>query len=418
MLEIYFESPTRLRQLRRGPLAEHIDAMAEELRAAGYSRTTGRMLLSLAGKFSQFARLQGVEKAEGIDHAIVARFVQEELTAEGLYVDAPNAMRHVLEYLQGKGVTPRPPVDAPPVNEDEALVSRYDAHLRDVRGLALETRQEYRRGAQRLLSWFHGRHGERPLQELSGPDVLEFVTATLDLYPGGRWRQRLCSQTRIFLRYLRWEEILDVDLDRVVPRVHQWRLASLPRHLPWEKVRALIDGVDTTCPTGMRDKAVLLLLAALGLRAGEVRTLEVGHIAWRSGELRLPKTKSRKERVLPMPQEVGAALADYLLHGRPVTEVPQVIVRHRAPVGPFEGAGGIGAIVDKHLRRSGIAAPSRRSHLLRHSLATRMVNVGVPIKTIADVLGHASIDTTAIYTKVDLASLSAVALPFPAGGAV
>ena len=415
MLENYFESATRLRQLRRGPLAEHIDELTSELRRSGYSRSSGKTLLSLAGKFSQFARLSGVEHAGEIDEVLAERFVREELTPEGVYGDGPNAMRHVLEHLRRTGVISRS--GAPPADKDEGLLDRYYAHLRDVQGLAPLTCRQYRSEARRMLSWFRERHGDRSLAELSGPDVLYFVTEMVRLHCGGQWRQHLCSRTRIFLRYLRWEQILDTDLDRVVPKVPRWQLDSLPRHLPWEQVRVLIDGIDTTCPTGMRDKAMLLLLAALGLRGGEVRTLQVDSIAWRAGKLRLPKTKSRKERVLPLPQEVGVALADYLLHGRPAFDVPQVFLRHRAPVGPFETTGGIGAVIDKHLRRAGIAAPSCGSHLLRHSLATRMVNVGVPIKTIADVLGHSSIDTTAIYTKVDLATLSAVTLPFPDGGA-
>jgi len=165
----------------------------------------------------------------------------------------------------------------------------------------------------------------------------------------------------------------------------------------------------------MRDRAILLLIAGLGLRSQEVRTLEPGHIDWRRGELRLPRTKSRRERVLPLPQEIGAAVADYLLHGRPPLDIPCVFVRHRAPQGPLESGGSVAGIIRRHLKRAGIDAPSRGSRLLRHSLATRMVNAGVPIKEIADVLGHVSIDTTAIYTKVDVRSLAGVALPFPGG---
>ncbi len=141
--------------------------------------------------------------------------------------------------------------------------------------------------------------------------------------------------------------------------------------------------------------------------------LELGDIHWRASEIRLAETKNRRERALPLPQEVGAAIAEYLLHGRPQIEVPQVFMRHRAPQGPITTSGGIVGIMRKHLLRAGIDAPSHGAHLLRHSLATRLVNEGVPIKQIADVLGHASIDTTAIYTKVDVRSLSSVALPFP-----
>jgi site-specific recombinase XerD len=181
-------------------------------------------------------------------------------------------------------------------------------------------------------------------------------------------------------------------------------------------VRRLIASVDTSHAVGLRDKAVLLVLAVLGLRNGEVRRMRLADIRWRLGELHLPKTKSSKERVLPMPHEVGAALADYVLHGRPALDVPEVFLRHRAPRAAFDSSGGVGAIVADHLRRTGIATPCRRAHMLRHSFATRLVNAGVPIKTIADVLGHQSIDTSAIYTKVDTTRLALAVMPFPTGG--
>jgi site-specific recombinase XerD len=129
----------------------------------------------------------------------------------------------------------------------------------------------------------------------------------------------------------------------------------------------------------------------------------------------LKKTKTRRERRLPLLGDVGAAIADYLIHGRPRVETPEVFLRHFTPVGPITSTHGIGDIVKKHLLRAGIQASSNGAHLLRHSLATRMVNEAVPIKQIADVLGHTSIDTTAIYTKVDTTHLAAVALPFPGG---
>ena len=180
---------------------------------------------------------------------------------------------------------------------------------------------------------------------------------------------------------------------------------------------ALISSVDTSTASGLRDKAVLLSIATLGLRNQEVRNLQLGDIRWRAGEIRLPETKSRRERALPLPCGVGAAIAEYLIHGRPRQSVPHVFLRHRAPQGPMTSSNGIGGIVKKHLLRAGIPAPSYGAHVLRHSLATKMVKQGVAIKEIADVLGHVSIDTTAIYAKVDTGSLATVALPFPGGEA-
>jgi integrase/recombinase XerD len=411
MLETFFESETRLRQLRRGILGRHIDGLATELREAGYTRTSGRALLTLIGKFSLFATGQGVADATQVNEALIARFLQEELPIEGTFRNAANAMDHLLGYLRRHGVIPaaQRPVTKDPIT---SLLSSYDEHLRTVRGLAPETRLGYLRMARFLLAWQAERPGRPSIGSLTGPDVLAFITDFMERYAGVKYRQHLCSGTRIFLRYLRWANILDRDLDRVVPRVPRYRLGRIPRHLPWESVRVLVDSVDTTYPDGMRDKAILLLLAILGLRSREVRELELGHIAWRHGELRLSKTKNRRARVLPLSQEVGTAIADYVLHGRPHIDSPYVFLRHKAPYGPLLTNGSIGGIVAKHLRRAGLG-DCHSAHLLRHSLATRMVNEGVPIKHIADILGHASIDTTAIYTKVDTASLSGVALPFP-----
>ena len=143
--------------------------------------------------------------------------------------------------------------------------------------------------------------------------------------------------------------------------------------------------------------------------------MQLADIFWRTAEIRLRKTKNRRERMLPLPREVGAAIAGYLLRGRPRSGTPEVFLRHLTPVGPITSTHGVGDIVKKHLRRTGIRASNHGAHLLRHSLATRMVNQSVPIKQIADMLGHSSIDTTAIYTKVDTTHLAAVALPFPGG---
>jgi len=267
----------------------------------------------------------------------------------------------------------------------------------------------------RFFTWLWNRHGDDFLDHVNGVDVLEFIMEFAGDHPNGSCQNNLGSYTRVFLRYLRCRGIIHTDLDRAVPRLRTWRLSGIPRHLPWEDVQKLIARVDTSKPTGLRDKAVLLVIAVLGLRNQEVRSLKVSDIFWRTAEIRLRETKSRRERALPLPQEVGAAIANYLVHGRPRVSAPQVFLRHHTPVGPITSTHGIGDIVEKYLLRAGIQASNHGAHLLRHSLATRMVNQTVPIKQIADMLGHASIDTTAIYTKVDTTHLAAVALPFPGG---
>lgn len=413
MLEHYFAAPWSLRRYRRGPMALHIDGLASSLRERGYARKSARLVLCLTSKFSRYAEAEGVSSASDVDEGVVERFLRQ--LPAGRFRDAPRAMDHMLEHLRtGRVVATVARKTAARQEPFAALLARYDQHLCAIRGLPAPTRRDYCRGARRLLLWLRQRHRARSLGGLRGSDVVEFITDLAVAHPSGSWRNRLTSQTRLFLRFLRWEGTVDTDLGRVVPKLPHWRLASIPRHLPWERVRALIDSIDTSSPWGLRDRVVVLLLAVLGMRGQEVRALQLKHIAWRAAEIYLPQTKSCRARVLPLPHEVGAALARYILHGRPRVNAPQVILRHDAPIGPLSSPGAVGRIVARHLRRAGIMSPLRPgTQVLRHSLATRLVNRGVPIKQIADLLGHCSIDTTAIYSKVDLNRLAAVALPFP-----
>jgi site-specific recombinase XerD len=412
MLDFYFDSVVRRRQLRRGPLAEQLDGLAAEFQQAAYARHTARRHLSIIGQFSGYMGLLGLA-VEGIDEVVVDRFLADAFVADGLFQDGPAAMRRLLGYLRSRGILAPPP--PPTAHPFASTLEEFDRHLRDVRGLASATRRHGVSQARAFIDWLRERYGQATMARLAGTDVLEFITDRVSRYRSRSSRAHVCSEVRRFLKYLYTSGTIATDLARTVPRVSTPRLAALPRGLPWEQVRALIDGVDTSHPDGIRDKAILLLLATLGLRSGELRALEFGHLKWRAGEIRLPRTKNRRERILPLLHEVGVALADYVLHGRPAVVAPQVFLRHGPRPGPLCTANTVIWIVRRHLQRAGIQQPRGGAHLLRHSLATRMVNAGVPIKSVADVLGHASIDTTAIYTKVDTTTLTTVALPFPGG---
>ena len=409
MLEFFFKKPTRLRQLRRGPLAEHLDGLAGELRLKGYRHLSAQQILSVSGKFSNFIRTLNIDNVEQINQHLVDLFL-EELVIEGDFKYAPNALQHLMNYLQRRGTLPQSE-NVKSSDPDSELLIRFDHHLSNVRGLTDSTRENYLRGGQRFLTWYRDHYSQRKLNDLRGTDILNFITHFLEQPFGDVWKKHLCSQTRIFLRYLRWEGIIQSDLDRQVPCIPHWRLARVPRHLPWEKVQNLIDNIDVDNPEGKRDKAVILLLATLGLRNKEIRMLCLDHIIWRESEIHLPRTKNLKERILPLTLQIGETLADYVLNGRPKVNNPYLFLSHRAPFSHYQSAGGIVSILRKRLKNAGIQAPSNGAHMLRHSLATRMVNVGVPIGEIADLLGHASIDTTAIYTKVDVNHLTSVALP-------
>jgi site-specific recombinase XerD len=225
------------------------------------------------------------------------------------------------------------------------------------------------------------------------------------------------SHLRNFLRYLHWSGVCRVNLSRHVPRVPIWPLADIPTYLPWAEVRRLLDALPGADPIGKRDRALLVLVATTGMRNGEIRRLERGDIRWRTGEVHLRRTKSRRDRVVPLLPEAGRALSDYLLHGRPRTADPHVFLSHRPPIGPFRISSTVSAIVRRRFAELNIRLARAGTHVLRHSLATQLVQQGRAVKEVADLLGHHRLDTTAVYIKVALPQLATVALPFPGGAA-
>jgi integrase/recombinase XerD len=192
----------------------------------------------------------------------------------------------------------------------------------------------------------------------------------------------------------------------------------LPPRLSWDDVRRAIDAIGTATPIDLRDRAVLLLLATTGIRNGELRALQLQDIDWRTGEVFIRRTKGKRDRVAPLLDETGAALVDYILRARPKIDSPFLFLSFTSPVGPFKCAAPVSRIVRKRLRRGGIELGRvGGAHLLRHSLATQLVERRRPINEVADLLGHQSINTTALYVKVAASQLADVALPFPGGAA-
>jgi len=413
MLESFFKYRGVLDRLRRGPLQHEIDDIADGLVRTGYSRQTAKRYLSLMGSFSRYAVQVGCAGPECIDSALVDRFLVEMCSSAGMRSVARTAMCHVLQHLERR----YPPDAASPqtAEPDAALVEAFEAHLRDVRGLQRRSCEAPVRVARRMLQWYRDCRPDRPLSALSCEDILVLVGHLAAACVADSTRSAAVSHVRTFLRYLRWAGVLHEDLAPIVPRVPCWRMTRVPCHLTWQEVLAVLAAIDPADPVGKRDRALLLLLATTGLRSGDVRRLQLTDINWRTGELHVRQTKGRRERVLPLLGDAGQALADYVLHGRPHGIDATLFLRHVPPAGPLRYSSTLAAIVRRRLARCGIQPQRAGAHLLRHSLATRMVQQGRPIKEVADLLGHRSIDTTAVYIKVALPQLDGVALPFPRG---
>ena len=417
MLESFFMYPRVLGRMRRGPLADHIDGLAAALEGARYSRASVRRYLSLVATFSRYAAQMGCARVENIDTSLIERFLRHVSASAGTRAQAKTAIGHTMRCLGRRDPYAGERADIP--ESDVPLLTGFDTYMRDVRGLRRRSREDVLRLVRRLLAWHREQRPGQPIGTLGGEDVLTFVSRVATTCVASSTRSGALSHVRGFLRYLRWAGVLDIDLAPLVPQVPCWRLARIPPHLEWSEVRAVVDAVDTTDAIGKRDRAILLLLATTGLRSQEVRRLELRDIHWRTGVLHVRRTKSRRERVVPLLHEAGAALADYVLHGRPrgAAAEARVFLRHVPPFDALRSSSTLAVIVRRRLARCGIRQARGGAHLFRHSVATRMIQQERPVKEVADLLGHRSIDTTAIYIKVGVSQLQDVALPFPGGAA-
>ena len=217
----------------------------------------------------------------------------------------------------------------------------------------------------------------------------------------------------MFVRFLTAEGKCAAGLDAAIPVVAHWRFSALPRYLQSEEVERVIALCDPVSPVGKRDRAILLLLARLGLRAGDIVQLRLGDIDWKDAWI-LVSGKSRRETQLPLTQEVGQAIVDYLRDGRPQSDSDAAFVRSRAPFRAFAKPAAISVIVKRAMQRAGVTCPSRgAAHVLRHSAASSMLRQGASLQDIAAILRHRSIETTQIYAKIDATSLRQIAQPWP-----
>jgi len=300
------------------------------------------------------------------------------------------AMVPMLGYLRGLGVVP---TSAPvlPATEAEQLQDHYRAYLVQERGLAAGTIAGYLHVA-RLFCAARAVDGALRLERLSAAEVTEFVLAECASRSVGSAKYVVCG-LRALLRYLYVAGHIEAQLEAAVPKVAGWRLAGLPVTFGRAEVARLLASCDRRTTFGRRDYAVLTLLARLGLRAGEVASLELADIDWRAGEL-VVRGKGRRAERLPLPADVGAALAGWLRRGRPRCEATTVFTTVRAPHRRLT-SGGVSHIVRAACGRAGL--PELHAHRLRHTAATEMLRGGASLPEVGQVLRHASILSTAIY---------------------
>ena len=289
------------------------------------------------------------------------------------------------------------------------LVAEFLNWLRNHRGLAETTIVQYRRRIMRLLPSL----GFDPIT-YEATLVRRVILEEAKRCSLSEIRE-VTTALRGYLRFLVARGICRPGINDAVPTIAGWRLSSLPLYLLPADVEKLIISCDLAKPVGIRDRAILLLLVRIGLRAGDILTMCLNDIDWEDGTLRVCG-KGRREVRLPLPQDAGDALISYLTEARPSTRSNRVFLHARAPLGPFQLASNVSLVVDRGLKRAGITnAPSRGANLLRHTAATSMLRSGATLDTIGAILRHRSIDSTAHYAKVDILTLRKIAQPWPGG---
>ena len=313
-------------------------------------------------------------------------------------------------YLWTQGVAARRgPVSA--ACETDQWLQHFDDHLVHVHGLVVGTRRIYRRYAAAFLAECAGTPTP-DWSRLTVRTVAAFVQTQASQLSPSACRAPVTA-TRAFLRFLATRGVVPAGIVGAVPPVREWKHATLPRDLSANDVQRVLAAVDETRTSGHRDRAVLLLLTRLGLRAGEVAALTVEDIDWHNGSVCVAG-KGGRQRRLPLPADVGAALVS-TLRSRPPTSPPDAIfVTARAPYRQLSGPL-VSEIAKRALRRAQVIVPRPGAHVFRHTFASQMVRRSVPMKTVADLLGHARLETTTIYAKLDRETLATVALPWPGG---
>jgi len=411
--KLFQRKPERAR-IDSSPAREYLDLFAATLEKRRYPTRTISRYVFAADRFARWLNRQG-QAIQQIHEPLLEAYVRGLGRRRRAGYDGgrlPHSafgVRRFVEFLREMAVVAPARADAPPTAA-ELWLDGYDQHLERVAGLAAATRLRYCRYAGLLITQSFA--DQAPDWTALTPDGLaDFVRQEAT---------RLKSATRLpvtairaLVRFLVLCGSVRAGMEAAVPTVRQWRHASLPKGLTPDEVQRVLSLCESEVGAAVRDRAILLLLARLGLRAGEVAALQLDQVRWSRGEILIGAGKSGRERLLPLSEEIGNALVGYVRR-RERNDDRRVFLTAAPPYEPLTPAG-VSTMAGRYLRRAGLPTDRCCAHALRHTVATQMVQKGASFKQVADVLGHARLETTAIYAKLDLEGLSRLAMPWPGG---
>ena len=400
-----------LKRFQSSHLWKYVENFATMLHEVGYHRAAAVAVIGDAVHLGRWAERKGLEVGT-LDERAVAAFLAHlpRCRCRGRRGGRPICTgahaQAFLDFLRGCGAVHTPP-PAPYPRTQPALVADFCRWMKEHRGLTQTTLADYGHATERLVACL----GEDP----SRYDAAGLRAAVHDVV-GGRGidtARHAATVARAFVRYLAMEGRCRPGLDEAILPVADRSLASLPRYVTADVVEKIIAAAGAARRSGARDRAIVLLLARLGLRGGDIVRMRLGDLDWSKGCVSVTG-KGRRESLLPLPQEVGDAILVYL-RGRPAVASDRVFLRVRAPWSPLGSNCAVTQVVSRAIGRAGVATPTRGSNLLRHSVATAMLREGVSLAAVGVVLRHRSPQTTAHYAKVDVEMLRSVAQPWPGG---
>ena len=410
MLTIYFKSPFTLERMRSGPSGPYLDGFAHKLHLAGYLRAAAQRLLRAAAHLGVWGKAND-NPIKSFNKDTLASF-QHHLSScccpKSNGGRGPNVFfgaKRFLEYLHQVGVVSSIGGEHADSASPQLMISFFDW-------------LQQHRGSSQLTCRIYGRVVVDLLQIL-GDDPNRFTAADLQAFAlnragrhGRSAANNVAKALRMFLRYLIATGQCSSYLLTAIPTFAHWRLSSMPRYLPATDVERIIESCDSSTLLGARDRAILLLLARLALRAGDIVVLQLTDINWGEASFCFVG-KGRRETRMPLTQEVGDAILTYLQFRGTLPGVGALFLSTHAPMDKPLSSVTVSSIVARAIKRAGVIAPSKGAHLLRHSAATEMLRQGLPLEDIGAVLRHRSVETTAHYAKVDLTLLREITRPWP-----
>lgn len=414
MIDQYYIKPQTRDRIRASWLGEPIQRYVTWLHEQGYAARNVFRRVPILMHFAAYAQAGGAKTCADLPthvHSFVEKWVRErgnhcrdERARRSVGSAARNPIEQMLRLaLPGFAGTGRRHLPDPFAEQ----VPGFVGYLQKERGVRPATLRLYQYDLRSLETYLQ-RIGVVGLAELSPAILSAFVTER-----GQEWGKNaivsLCSSLRVFLRYLYRERLLSRDLSQSVDTPKRYRLAEIPRSIPWADVQRMLDGVDRRTGMGRRDYAILLLLVTYGLRSREIAALTLEDLDWERERLRIPGRKAGHSTAYPLSPVVGEAILGYLKDGRPKTADRQLFFRGIAPWRPLSALA-VSQCATRYLQKAGVTVARPGSHTLRHTCVQRLVDAHFSLKTIGDYVGHGSPDSTMIYSKVAVEALREIAL--------